>query len=331
MTSTATTITNSGFDDNSNTQAEVNQYYDLALRDMQSSLISATNNKFDTDQSMLATAVLLCAFDHLEGTRHGFIQHTEAMWTLMLRSSLSNDGGVKQAVFWSLFTQDVMTAFFTKRKTFLTKPFWREDPPLQSLRDDELARRIVYLAAQIVNFCVEQPEKEEDVSIIGAKSQLWELELIKWKKALPETFEPLIELPGEAGLKELWFALPLHGVALQIYHWAYIILIMHRPVNNIQDYITREQRYKLSSPYIIGVSLGQARKMPMWISVQCLLVAGLAVLSEAQRDVIQSLFQGCQTAKGVSTKHLSEMFDKIWFNSKRWNHTYMWYDVADYT
>ncbi|EPS42723.1 hypothetical protein H072_3285 [Dactylellina haptotyla CBS 200.50] len=306
-----------------NPEIEFSQYYDAALREMQSSLVNDVDGRFSSSEEFLATAVILSTFEVIDGSNQEFRRHLEGVGSIIKPQGIHESlVGLRGAAFWAWYRQDVLAAFRERRATFITEDYWHLDTSLESmcmLREDELGNRVMFILGQIINYCAkdEIEKNEHNVNERFRKAEALEKKLEDWKRCLPDSFEPLTRMRDKDGIFDtLWYNPPCCGIAMQIYCFAKIMLTMHKPHPPSQDryqhFLAAQRQYKTASAMIIGISLSGCEETYHLLSLQCLYAAGLVLDGNEERKILQGLIRECQHRTGRSTYYLSEELQKLW-------------------
>lgn len=133
--------------------------------------------------------------------------------------------------------------------------------------------------------------------------------LSEWRDSLGEDFQPLTSASDEnEGITAQWFHPPQFGVALQIYSFATILVILHRPSGGgYKDYQTSQKTLSECVNTICGIAMTSTDDACSLISCQCLFGAGLAVVDPKKRRLIADLIDGCQRRTGWPITSLSDI------------------------
>lgn len=218
---------------------------------------------------ILATALMISTYemfltagnsDHSNWDRH----LRGAFW--IQRNSDTNcesTHGLQRAVWWAWLRQDVWAAFRTGRPALTIHQM---KTPLSSLSTDELATRIIYIAAKCVQFAA-TPKGGDIAGYIEAGETLMRM-LDAWKSMLPSSFESipvvLAVAPSPSSLSEatqiapIWIHPPAHAAAIQTYHFARIIMILNQPsTGGLNMYQIRFKLLRESTTTICGIAIAQ--------------------------------------------------------------------------
>ncbi|KAK6507108.1 hypothetical protein TWF481_005557 [Arthrobotrys musiformis] len=307
----------------SNTEVEYSQYYDAALREMQNSLVNDVDGRFSSSEEFLATAVILSTFEVIDGSNQEFRRHLEGVGSIIKPQGIHQSLiGLKGAAFWAWYRQDVLAAFRERRQTFITEDVWHLDTSPESmcvLREDELGNRVMFILGQIINYCAkdEIEKNEHNVTERLRRAEVLEKKLEDWKRCLPDSYEPLTRMKDKDGIFEaLWYSPACCGIAVQVYYFAKIMLMMHKPQPPSQDryqhFLAAQRQYKQCTQMIIGISLADVDESYHLISLQCLYAAGLVLDGKEERRILSNLIREVQHRTGRLTYYLVDELQKLW-------------------
>ncbi len=139
-------------------------------------------------------------------------------------------------MWWAWLRQDLWAAFREKRRCL---SFWKPAKDYGDLSQHDLADRSVYLLSQAVNYCADAVEAEKTAPPdpdgtarrIEAGDNLLAM-LERWKTFLGEKFRPLpAPVKPDDVFRPIWIHPPQFGVALQVYSFARILIMLHRPAS----------------------------------------------------------------------------------------------------
>ncbi|KAK6361884.1 hypothetical protein TWF730_005596 [Orbilia blumenaviensis] len=307
----------------SGTEVEYSQYYDAALREMQNSLLNDVDGRFASSEEFLATAVILSTFEVIDGSNQEFRRHLEGVASIVKPQGVHERlVGLKGAAFWAWYRQDVLAAFRERRQTFITEDTWNLDTSYESmctLREDELGNRVMFILGQIINYCAkdEIEKNEHNITERLRRAEVLEKKLEDWKRCLPDSYEPLTRMKDKDDIFEaLWYSPACCGIAVQVYYFAKIMLMMHKPQPPSQDryhhFLAAQRLYKQCTQMIIGISLADVDESYHLISLQCLYAAGLVLDGKEERKILSNLIREVQHRTGRLTYYLVDELQKLW-------------------
>jgi hypothetical protein len=198
--------------------------------------------------------------DHSNWDRHlrgaFWIQRTMGV------SGESSDG-LQRAIWWAWLRQDVWAAFRTGRPTLTIH---QPKTPMSELSSDELATRIIYIAAKCVQFAA-TPKEGDIAAYIEAGETLMRM-LDTWRRSLPASFEPIPMVSSSvnetSGVSPIWIHPPAYAAAMQTFHFARIVMILNQPsTGGLSTYQTRFKLLRESSLTICGIAVArQSQNLP---------------------------------------------------------------------
>lgn len=280
---------------------------------------------------ILATAVMIGTYEMFDGSNRDWERHLKgAFWIQRCQENNGESGGLRMAVWWAWLRQDIWAAFRDRRKTLT---IWRPTKPLAVLSPDELATRILYLLAQVVQYAsTEEMEATDITTRIEQGNKLLKL-LSDWHDILPASFRPI---PTGNDAKDrtyepMWIHPPSHAAAIQYYHFARILLLLNQPsLGGINAYRVRQTMLDESTKVICGLaSSSQSKQLPsVIVSFQALFAgkslmnirvnkklilekAGLCVPSGDKKAEVLELFKGTlDTNKWPPKQSMIEVMDE---------------------
>lgn len=224
------------------------------------------------------------------------------------------------------------------------------------IREDVISFALIWIVSKIVNF-VASPEgitastptpsysvdsprnlaamseldspvtSEISTSRISQWKELQQL-LEEWYNALPVTFKPyaVVTAPsktpnGRSGFQRIFFSIPICAAAIQLYHFAQLLLLLHRPLEAKSEknparrlviFRALEKKCDYHSRQICGIALGDrslavGRQLP-----QALYLAGLCFELHEDRAMVLELLQGIEKNTGSVTAQLVQMLKAQW-------------------
>lgn len=172
------------------------RYYHESLHYVQNAM---QYNSYLTSLELLATALIISAYEMLDGSRKDWERHLQGVFGIQRSQVIHGDtGGLRAAVWWAWLQQDVWAAFRDKRKTFT---FWRPVRTFSEMNPWELAARSVFVMAKVVNYCSEIENLGEENNIqsrIDAADRLSSM-LDDWERYLTIEFMPLPKRTSDLG------------------------------------------------------------------------------------------------------------------------------------
>ena len=216
---------------------------------------------------------------------------------------------------------------------------------LDAQREDVISYTLIWLTIKIVNFVAphQQPYSEgHDLSLRpkivesgssstkSSRSQTWH-ELFEfldtWHRELPMTFEPYASVPLDPHEKsenldfsKLFFSIPLCAAALQLFHFAKILLILNQPMlqgdgnpaKRLRAFRNASEDSVFHSRQICGIALGRPSPSVQRQMVQSLYLAGLCFEAQIDQDVVLRVLRDIEASTGCSTRSQIEALEVEW-------------------
>ena len=156
-------------------------------------------------------------------------------------------------------------------------------------------------------------------------------QLEEWEGSLPPTFQPCAQIryPLRKGkgacLTEVFFTMPVCAAALQLYHFARILLLLHKPMQQAQEaggdahvlkgLLASSKEAIKHAHLIIGIGLGRP---PPAVRVEMLLplyIAGVCLEDDEERRVLLELLRAIEMDTGCETETRCQELTRRW----EWN------------
>jgi hypothetical protein len=212
---------------------------------------------------------------------------------------------------------------------------------MAELTSEGLATRIIYIAAKCVQFAA-TPKQGDIAGYIEAGETLLRI-LDAWKQLLPPSFEPIpiasapqvtssSSLLGANQIHSIWIHPPAHAAAIQIYHFARIIVLLNQPsTGGLNTYQTRFKLLHESTSTICGIAIAeQSQNMPSafvsfqaiyagkytatcrrWSHINVTLAALCAETKERQEEILKILRRVLSISKFPSISMLDDLVN-VW-------------------
>lgn len=274
------------------------QYYYETLHFVQEAL---QHTSYTRSEELLATVIIISTYEMLDDSSSNWKRHLRGVfWIQRSQDVHGASGGLRQAVWWTWLRQDIWAAFRERRACF---SFWKPVADLAELSQDELANRAIYLLSQAVNYCshsaLATPLSNTTGTAHSGEALMAALE--RWHTFLGPGYKPLpsAQVPGSP-FKPIWIHPPQYAVALQVFHFARILVILHRPaaVAGFQGYLQTQRILSDAVDSICGIAMGLHDEGSQILSAQCLFGAGLCTQDAAKREAIIALIKKCETRTG---------------------------------
>jgi hypothetical protein len=217
-------------------------------------------------------------------------------------------------------------------------------------REDSVSCTLIWIVLRVMNFIAPQdeattnsasgtPRPFESPSTLGsdagtptaiqnriARWKQLRRQLEDWYENLPFTFQPYAmmgagsgypsESPSDANAKprfaRVFFSVPMCAAALQLYHFAQILLLLNQPVdehdprnmaNRLRMFRKVSEESEHHSRRICGIALGKPPPAVSRQMVHSLYLAGLCFEEKDDRLVVLELLRNIERETGCSTAH----------------------------
>lgn len=268
------------------------QYYYETLQYVQEALQYAS---YTRSEELLATTIIISTYEMLDDSNSNWKRHLKGVfWIQRSQNVHGASGGLRQSVWWAWLRQDIWAAFREKRPCF---SFWKPVKDIFDLTQDDLADRAVYLLSQAVNYCANtQASVSTSIEDRVESGEVLLSALERWRSSLGPGYKPL---PSprlcSSVFKPIWIHPPHFSVAMQVYHFARILITLHRPsVAGFRGYLQTQQVLSEAVDAICGIAMELKDEGSQILSAQCLFGAGLCTQDPVKRDKIISLINACE-------------------------------------
>jgi len=244
----------------------------------------------------------------------------------------------RDASFWNFARADYQAAYINRRKTLLDTEdlqLWcnsglqiRPDGSLytnptnvkERLNCREVAQivahTLLWLVLRVVNYLATDSDQTPSV-----RHSMWEQlssQLDIWFGNLPETFRPCAQMRYPLGMRshqnggstspitEVFFSINQCAAAIQLYHFARILLLLNKP--SLCTGLSRLKAYREVSAEaiqhareIVGIALGRPHPAVRVEMSLPLYVAGGCLEAEEERKVVLELLKAIEKDTGCST------------------------------
>ncbi|RMY60984.1 hypothetical protein D0864_13006, partial [Hortaea werneckii] len=242
------------------------------------------------------------------------------------------------ASFWNFARSDYQAAYINRQRTLLDtedRQLWRncglqiqddgtlyanppniKNEPLQCRHVAQLvAHTLLYLVLRTVNYV--SLDSDQDPAV---RQNIWKQissQLDMWHENLPETFRPCAQIRhpmpmqtqrngSSSQLTEVFFSIKQCAAAIQLYHFARILLLQHKP--NLRSDMSRLKAYRevsteaiMHAREIVGIALGRPHPAVRVEMNLPLFVAGGCLEAEEERRVVLDLLKAMEQDTGCST------------------------------
>ncbi len=271
-------------------QTSAAQYYSETLQYLQSAM---KYTSYKTSSELLATLLILSTYEMLNGPGKDWERHLKAVfWIQRSREINGESGGLEQAIWWAWLRQDVRAAFRDRRQCFST---FEPMKAYSEMGPWGLANRVVYILGQAVNYVSDEEKLQGEADLTGRVTrakQLLEM-LDEWKQNTSVHFQPLpTRTTAGQAFEPIWIHPPAFGNAIQTYHMARILLLVHQPAaGGYLEYLGRDKTISDCIDQIGGIAMALTDDASRLVSRQCLYSAGLYCKDDPKREGIISLIK----------------------------------------
>lgn len=158
-------------------------------------------------------------------------------------------------------------------------------------------------------------------------------QLEEWHQHLPQTFQPCAQLrypmrnrlgskTSTSRLTEVFFSIDVCAAALQLYHFARILLLLNKPMQSqdggstgggvLKAYRDISSECVNHAHQIVGIALGRPQPAVRVEMLLPLYVAGLCLEADEERTVVLDLLKAIEKDTGCSTEKRCTMLMKEW-------------------
>lgn len=293
------------------------QYYYETLHYVQDALQYTT---YARSEELLATTIIISTYEMLDAdASSNWKRHLKGVFGIQRAQDVNGgSGGLRQAVWWAWLRQDLWGAFRERRACF---SFWQPPAADADADDDALARRAVYLLSQAVNYCADLHTASAAVARTIQSGEALLAALERWRCALGASFRPLpTPQPPSGGdnnvplFRGVWIHPPQYAVAMQVYHFARILITLHRPPagGGFQGYLQTQRVLAEAVEGICGIAMELRDEGSQILSAQCLFGAGLCTPEPGKREVIVELIRKCEARTGWPMAKMVEDLRAEW-------------------
>lgn len=238
------------------------------------------------------------------------------------------------ASFWNFARADYQAAYLNHQRTLLDTEdidLWNDcgleidadgalykstssiqnDPTHSRALAELVAHTLLWLVLRVMNYMAGDLKQADWDQLTR--------QLDHWYGNLPSTYQPVAQIRhplapktnrgSSSQLIESFYSIDVCAAALQLYHFARILLLLHRPVSNAGVFGNRLKQYREVSNEaikhaheIIGIALG--RPQPA-IRVEMLLplsIAGACLEENEERKLVLELLRAIEKDTGYSTE-----------------------------
>ena len=188
-----------------------------------------------------------------------------------------------------------------------------KNDPLHSREVAQLvSHTLLWLVLRVVNYIASDQDQ-----LPSARQSNWDgltQQLEMWYSDLPDTFQPCAQMRyplkasgGVSHLKEVFFSINQCAAAIQLYHFARILLLVNKP--NAGVGLSRLKAYREVSTeaikharQICGVALGRPHPAVRVEMLLPLYIAGTCLEADEERRVVLDLLKAIEMDTGCATE-----------------------------
>jgi hypothetical protein len=263
------------------------QYYYETLQYLSQNLL---HSSYSSSPEIVATALLISMYEMFDASRTdgngNWERHLRGgFWIQRCQDSNGEKGDrLRRACWWLWVRQDIWAALREGRRSLT---IFRPIKALNDLSDDELATRIIFLAARCVDYAAEAAaECRVDVNKCIAHGDRLLQELDRWYRRLSASFHPIPTAvspfpvqfdtqPSQGSITSaaqdvtsvftpIWIHPPAYAAAIQMFHFSRIIVLLNQPTTGGRNaYLKRQRLLDESADTICGIAISkQGEELP---------------------------------------------------------------------
>ncbi|EME42874.1 hypothetical protein DOTSEDRAFT_72349 [Dothistroma septosporum NZE10] len=324
------------------------------LSDAPSPNAQASLSMANSDDLLVAVSIF-SLYESLDNVETGWMQHLVGLKSLLTAVSPSQQVQNqitpsltvgRLASFWNFARADYQAAYIKHQKTLLdtndvalwnscgleiqhdgalykSTDYVRNDPTHSRVLAELVAHTLLWLVLRVMNYIA----NDDDSS--AARQGQWDQltrQLDHWYGNLPATYQACATIrhrlipPATSQLVESFFSIDVCAAALQLYHFARILLLLHRPMsrqsvfggNRLKQYREVSNEAIRHAHEIIGIALGRPHPA---IRVEMLLpltVAGACLEENEERRVVLELLRAIEKDTGCATEPRCQQLVSDW-------------------
>jgi hypothetical protein len=289
------------------------QYYYETLHYLQGAM---KYDSYTRSLELIATVLVVSMYEMIDGAGKGWERHLKGVfWIQRSRNIGAESLGLEGAGWWAWLRQDVWAAFRERRRVH---SFHRPIKSYSEMDMYDLASKSVYLLAQAVNYSSEQDAKEGVNNLHARIDQarvLLEM-LDEWQRNLTLHFGRLpLATSSDEIFQPIWINPSPLGNAIQMYHFARILLLVQQPAaGGFNEFLRREKQLSEAVDVICGIAMTIKDEPSSISSTQCLYAAGLYTHDKdpRKREAIVKLIDAHQMRTGWPVTSLTEELQAEW-------------------
>lgn len=258
----------------------------------------------------------------------------------------------KRASFWNFARADYQASYINHQPTFLNTEdlsLWqscglqiqadgslyhngvevKSEPTHCRSMADMVAHTMLWLLLRVTNYLA----SDSDNAPMMRQARWLQLtgQLEDWHQHLPQTFQPCAQIrypmrnrssDSASHLTEVFFSIDVCAAALQLYHFARILLLLNKPMQPhelgsagggmLKVYRDITTECVAHAHQIVGIALGRPQPAVRVEMLLPLYVAGLCLEADEERRVVLELLKAIEKDTGCSTEKRCGMLTKEW-------------------
>ncbi|KAF9729407.1 hypothetical protein PMIN06_005877 [Paraphaeosphaeria minitans] len=291
------------------------QYYYETLQYLSQNLLYPSYTK---STEIISTAILISTYEMFDASGRysdgGWERHLRGIF--WIQRSQDNNGetkdGLRRAAWWMWLRQDIWVAFRESRRVLT---IWRPTKRLVDLTPDELATRIVYICARCVDYAANEKHYDLNIRIDQGDKLLQALD--DWHRILPPSFQPIYvySTPQPGLFTPIWIHPPSYAAAIQMFHFARIVVLINQPsLGGMNEFSRRQRLLDESVESICGIALmHQGNDLPSaFVNHQALYAAGLCVQTPVKQSAVLQLLEKTLEITKFPPKTLLDDLARYW-------------------
>ncbi|KAF5502655.1 Sterol uptake control protein 2 [Colletotrichum aenigma] len=323
------------------------QYYYETLQYLSHTLLYPS---YANSHEILATAIMISTYEMFDsnGPSNNGDWERHLRGAFWIQRSQDNNAesadSFRRAVWWAWIRQDIWAAFRSGRRTLT---IFQPQKTLQELNPDDLASRVLFIAAKCVAYAAyDASSSTQDLQQRMNLGNRLLRSLEEWREALPASFAPISggavsdtvsgasrpssaspsvhhvgQAPGPAAtqgkgvFEPIWIHPPRNAGAMQMYHFARSVVLLAQPsTGGLNAYRRRQRLLNESLHRVCGVAKACNDNDPAlaFLNVQVMFAVGqCAQNGEKQTELLETLNRAVAISSFPS-KGLTDELERIW-------------------
>ncbi|KAF0319183.1 zn 2cys6 transcription factor, partial [Colletotrichum asianum] len=323
------------------------QYYYETLQYLSHTLLYPS---YANSHEILATAIMISTYEMFDsnGPSNNGDWERHLRGAFWIQRSQDNNAesadSFRRAVWWAWIRQDIWAAFRSGRRT---PTIFQPQKTLQELNPDDLASRVLFIAAKCVAYAAyDAASSMQDLQQRMNLGNRLLRSLEEWREALPASFAPISggavsdtvsgasrpssvspsvhhvgQAPGPTAtqgkgvFEPIWIHPPRNAGAMQMYHFARAVVLLAQPsTGGLNAYRRRQRLLNESLHSVCGVAKACNDNDPAlaFLNVQAMFAVGqCAQNGEKQTELLETLNRAV-TISSFPSKGLTDELERIW-------------------